>query len=186
MKKHTSHFNSLTRRSFIFGTAAVSAAALLPSWSAFASPAPIDSFLKVSSILSGIPLDKSYIQLGDRIWQTLTRKASDKDMAQWHVLLAELKTLPHDASQEDILAKLSPLEDTIMEKAKLLTKVWYTGRIKQVDNCRLPKNLDKCEVIDYDDALVWQACDFTKPPVTCGGQFGYWHKPYEGGSQYGL
>lgn len=31
--------------------------------------------------------------------------------------------------------------------------------------------------INYDEALTWQACSFTKPSATCGGPFGYWQDP---------
>jgi hypothetical protein len=33
------------------------------------------------------------------------------------------------------------------------------------------------KVVTYNDALAWTVCfDFTKPPATCGGPFGYWHE----------
>lgn len=164
----------LTRRRFSQGVLGVSIASLFPSLTAFTSTPSDDVFLKVSSIISGIPLDKSYIQLSHRIWDALLKGATEKDRNQWDLLVRKLKTLPDDASSRQINRKLLPLGRGVKLKAQALAKVWYTGRIMRANHTY--------EVIDYDDALVWKACDFTKPPVTCGGQFGYWHNPFKGKS----
>ncbi len=142
----------------------------------WAAETQIDTFMKASSVLSGIELDRSYIQLGEHIWSALSRNATKKDLAQWNRLIQEMAKLPLSSSETRIKRKLKAMGIPYNNKAKKLARVWYTGRIWH------PKGPNKgfYEVIDYDDALVWQACTFTKPPTTCGGHFGYWQHPYSG------
>ena len=47
---------------------------------------------------------------------------------------------------------------------------WYSGRYPSGSGMA---------VIDLNQALVWTALDFTKPPGVCGGETGYWAEPYQ-------
>lgn len=54
------------------------------------------------------------------------------------------------------------------ELANSLVAAWYTGESPD------PTAL---QVLDYTDALIWQAMDYTKPMGYCGGEQGYWADP---------
>lgn len=56
------------------------------------------------------------------------------------------------------------------ELANSLVAAWYTGE---------SPNPDDLQVLDYTDALIWQAMDYTKPMGYCGGTVGYWADPPE-------
>jgi len=164
----------VTRRQVVTGLAVAGVASTLPSSRLFAADLNVDKFLKVSALLTGIALDKSYIQLGNTIWDQVTRDASPSVLRQWKDIINRLAYLPSGASSDDIKNTLRSVGPIATPMAMQLTKVWYTGRIERTSGV--------FEVINYDEALVWQACDFTKPPVTCGGPFGYWAKPYSKGA----
>ena len=51
-----------------------------------------------------------------------------------------------------------------------LVTAWYTGESPD------PNDL---LVLDYTEALIWQAMDYTKPMGYCGGAVGYWADPPE-------
>lgn len=42
---------------------------------------------------------------------------------------------------------------------------WYTG---------LHDTADGEAIVTYEDALIWEALDYTKPMGWCGGETGYW------------
>lgn len=171
--KGRSNLKSRTRRQFIVGLGALSTTALFPFKPLFASSHPVDPFLKASSILTGIPLDKSYTQLGVQIWGALIMSMNKSEKKDMESLVFKFAQLPNDTTDMAIKKKLKRMGPNAIAVARKIARVWYTGRIKQPTG--------RIEVINYDEALVWQACDFTKPPVTCGGSFGYWKNPYQGG-----
>jgi len=120
-------------------------------------------------MLTGISLNKTYTQLGEMIWAAVLKDENTKGKAQWFDMILRLHDLPENASEKQIERALNK---PMIKKARYLARVWYTGKII---------NKDKSEsVLFYDDALVWRACDWTKPPATCGGKFGYWAKPFVG------
>jgi len=151
------------------GMAAASVVSALPMGAAAAVGKPIFAFLRVSSLVTGIPLDKSYTQLGETILAALLSGEDENGIVEWAELTESLETLPDDVSEIDIEKALTPSQ---LAMARKLARVWYTGQIERADG--------RIDVIDYDDALVWRACAWTKPPATCGGTFGYWQKPYKG------
>lgn len=55
----------------------------------------------------------------------------------------------------------SPLAGTVVA-------AWYSGMLELHGTTRL---------LAYNDALLWQAMPFTKPPGRCGGATGYWADP---------
>src|SRR5439155_26388781 len=63
--------------------------------------------------------------------------------------------------QLDAALKAAGLERT----AEILVAALYTGAVDG------PKGTI---VVSYDQALVWQACGWTKPNAFCGGQTNYW------------
>jgi len=159
------------RRQVMAGMAAASVVSALPVGAAAAVGNPVFAFLRVSSLVTGIPLDKSYTQLGETILAALLSGEDNDGIAEWAVLTERLEALSDEASGEAIEQALTP---SLLAKARKLARVWYTGQIERADG--------RIDVIDYDDALVWRACAWTKPPATCGGPFGYWQKPYKGGT----
>jgi hypothetical protein len=56
------------------------------------------------------------------------------------------------------------------ELANTIVAGWYTGESP------LP---DADEVLEYTDALIWDAMDYSKPMAYCGGATGYWADPPE-------
>ncbi len=51
-----------------------------------------------------------------------------------------------------------------------IVAAWYSGRYASHTGPA---------TIDLNHALLWGALDFTKPPGVCGGDTGYWAKPYQ-------
>jgi len=170
----------MSRRGVLKGIGGMSAILFMPTSRSFASLplTDMERFLKTTSVLTGITLDKSYIQLGNRIWYALTHNATAGELKNWMRLIDQVAALPLGTGEKRINQTLLRMGPGYVKKARLTAKVWYTGRIKITSGPRK----GEIDVIDYDDALVWQACTFTKPPVTCGGHFGYWQHPYTGGA----
>ena len=164
--------------------AALAGAAALPG-SALALGAkavPIDEFLKASSRLSGIALDKSYSQMAETIWSILSAKGGE----QLQRLMVLVLAVPEAAL--DLALKRAGL----MPTAQAVLSAWYSGAVtidpKLFDHpvvrhlCGdLHGAVDPAAphapitwVFAYDEALTWQACSYTKPSAACGGPFGYW------------
>ena len=160
----TASGDGATRRDVLAGLAGATALAALPAATASASASAIpDTFLAASSKLCGITLDKSYIQLANTIWQALTARG-DRDLLRICRIAA---TAPDDATLERKLVN-GPL---LWPQTEALISAWYTGMVPVGAPAAAGSR-----VITYDDALAWTVCqDFTKPPATCGGPFGYWH-----------
>jgi hypothetical protein len=161
-----------SRRDFVVGSAVVLLAPSLPVGAGVAASPRIDLFLKISSILTGIDLDKSYIQLGEMILAAIEQHESADEKTIRLALFDQFDKIPNTLSQDDLQNVLKNMDESFVSQAQKVARIWYTGRLE------LEK--DKYLVLTYDDALVWQACDFTKPPTTCGGPFGYWQHPYSG------
>lgn len=181
--------DSLERRNILKQIAVAAALAATPLSSVFASTQDQDlviDFLEISSFLTGIELDRSYMQLGHDILQLLFLT----DFNPYHIrqLSAEIK---HNRT-------FDPFSSVWNKLAHRTLTAWYLGQIeispKYLTNANVqricsnlrghtnPKPLLNANgsitaMISYDEALVWQACDFTKPSATCGGPFGYWANP---------
>lgn len=176
MTEHSRQKFKVTRRHVIGGLASIPFAASFTPTFALADAPEVNKFIYASSILSGIKLDKSFIALAHQIWGAVTFGVTDKEKRNWQHMINQVSALPANASSRKINKALRMAGRGSKEKARLLAKVWYTGRIKR----KIGHKSTTFEVITYDDALVWLACDFTKPPVTCGGHFGYWQHPFTG------
>lgn len=165
-----------SRRQFIAGSAAVMAVPVLPISQAKAAADPlILTFLRVSSLLTGIDLDRSYIQLGEELLTAIIKSEPGAEATR-KALFDLVDGLPSTVSDEDLGAQLENAGIDVLALAQKIARVWYTGMIELPDE----NGNMVAQVLTYDDALVWQACDWTKPPATCGGNFGYWQNPYSG------
>jgi len=151
---------------------------------AMITPATLN-FLAASSKLTGIALDRSYLQLGEDIWTLLTLR----EERPYRRLLELVEVTP----EPELAAALH--RAGLEPEARRLLNVWYRGQIElRPEDLTNPAVMRICgdlreridpdepgrlitAVIDYDDALSWQACSFTKPAATCGGPFGYWADP---------
>lgn len=71
--------------------------------------------------------------------------------------------------KEDELVQLAAGDDN-QYLSDSLVATWYTGE---------SPNPDDLVVVEYTDALIWQAMDYTKPMGYCGGTIGYWSEPSE-------
>lgn len=67
---------------------------------------------------------------------------------------------------DDIAAQLDGAEQA--ELADDIVAAWYSG---------VSPDPDSAEVVSYQDALMWDAMDYTKPMAVCGGTMGYWADP---------
>jgi hypothetical protein len=161
-----------TRRAVLAGLAGATALAALPvtvsaGIAPVAAPMPAEmpaSFLTASSKLCGLPLDKSYIELAGTIWKTLTASGDQTFLEVCRIAAAA----PDEAALRRALVDSSKY----WPATKALISLWYTGM--SPDRGENPK---VSKVVTYNDALAWTVCsDFTKPPATCGGPFGYWHE----------
>ena len=179
--KGRTKLHSRTRRQFIVGLGALSTTAFLPFKPLLAGSDPIESFLKVSALLTGISLDKTYLELGNKILSALILSMILSERKDMETLISALSQLPDNTSDSVLEKQLKRMSPAIRRIAEKIAKVWYTGRITYRFSIAR-RRLHRVEVINYDEALVWRACDFTKPPVTCGGEFGYWQKPYQRGA----
>lgn len=116
-----------------------------------------DDFLLACSRLSGVDLDKSYLEIARALWAAISATPGD-----WTALISTLA----DARTE-VQALADVAAKGLMTEAKALNLAWYSGMVGST-------------VITYDEALMWRVCSFTKPPASCGGEFGYWeHAPGE-------
>ncbi|MCW2239777.1 sorbitol dehydrogenase family protein [Azospirillum canadense] len=165
-----------TRRAVLAGLAGTTVIAALPAVpaaatvSATATPAMPESFLAASSKLCGIALDKSYLQLAGSIWQALA--------AQDGRTLTEICRIAAAAPDDATLRRRLVDDARFWPKTEALISAWYTGMVPTGTTpgtgCTEPQTVNR--VITFDEALAWTVCeDFTKPPATCGGPFGYWH-----------
>jgi hypothetical protein len=159
-----------TRRAVLAGLAGATAIAALPvTVSAATAPVAVSaempaSFLIASSKLCGLPLDKSYIELAGTIWKTLTASGDQTFLDVCRIAAAA----PDEASLRRALVDNSKY----WPATKALISLWYTGMYP--DGGETPAD---SAVVTYNEALAWTVCsDFTKPPATCGGPFGYWHE----------
>lgn len=152
----------LTRRQAMQGAAALAlaASAAVPG-AATASPAfgPIPAMppgmLAASSRLTGVELDRSYLEIASAVWTALVER---QGAAALTALVETLAARPgRPPSTEDLLAA------GLMPAAQALAETWYTGTVDGGQT-----------VLFYDQALMWRSCAFTKPPANCGGPFGYW------------
>ena len=67
-------------------------------------------------------------------------------------------------AQLDAALKAAGMERT----AEIVIAALYTGTVDGPNGTI---------VVSYDQALVWQACGWTKPNAFCGGQTNYWADP---------
>ena len=152
----------------------------------------VESFLSLSSLLTGVKLDLSYLQIGQDILQLL--KLDYQFNLQYESLLLSFES----QSQAD---QVNPdtLSQSHASPVKKILKAWYLSQVNLTEKDRFNPLVQKLcpnlreplagvstpqdearmqqEIIgqiNYDEALTWQACHFTKPAATCGGPFGYW------------
>ncbi|UEM24994.1 sorbitol dehydrogenase family protein (plasmid) [Skermanella mucosa] len=153
-----------TRRDVLAGMAGVAALVLAPAGVA-ASPGGVSPLLQASSRLTGIALDSSYLELADTVWSTLAPTYGAPVLQK---LVQAVNAAPADRPLKDVLS-----EQGLLPAGQALATTWYTGG-SAVDQGKT--------VLFYDDALMWRACAFTKPPANCGGQFGYWEQAWTPGA----
>ncbi|HYD65427.1 sugar dehydrogenase complex small subunit [Azospirillum sp.] len=153
-----------TRRDVLAGMAGVAAVAVAPTalMPTAAAAADAKSILKASATLTGIPLDLSYLDLAQKVWDTLAPTYGAPVLEK---LVQAVNTAPPQRPLKDVL-----LEQGLLPAAQAVTSTWYTGA-SAADGGQT--------VLFYNDALMWRSCAFTKPPATCGGTFGYWEQAYE-------
>jgi hypothetical protein len=125
------------------------------------------AFLQASSVLTGIPLDRSYIELGQAMRKALIEEGLSNDTL---TLIAKLIDAAGNGWKEALARR------GFLPIAQNIALIWYTGMTQYN-----PDDHSHSSVITYDNALAWRACSFTKPPANCGGPFGYWYDPAPGG-----
>lgn len=185
----------ISRRSALQSLALAATASSLPfslfSQPSEASPPPdITTFLSLSSLLTGIKLDASYLQLGQDILLLLGLNYQF-NLYYKNLLLSFENVQGQDQIKAKSLATIHPYPVQSIIKAWYLSQVSLTEKDRNLPLVqRLCPNLREqgytsnkklnanhtpiIGQINYDEALTWQACHFTKPSATCGGPFGYW------------
>lgn len=188
----------LSRRSALKGMALAASASSLPI-SLLSSPINAANhkdaalFLSLSSLLTGIKLDASYLQLGQDILFLLGLNYQFN--LQYDNLVLSFEENNSEAQEQaSYLAKHHPYPVQVILKAWYLSQVSLSEKDKQnplvqklcpnlrqeKENYRMAGQGRDSQLqtvigqINYDEALTWMACSFTKPSATCGGPFGYW------------
>jgi hypothetical protein len=142
-------------------------------------PPPTLNFLAATSKLTGVTLDRSYMQMADTVWSLLTLDGGGERLR----LLVWLVNRTREDRLETELRRLG-----LRKTAERVMTAWYTGNV-EVSRSHLSDPLIRrllagnapgagktvTVVFNYDEALTWQACSYTKASATCGGPFGYWH-----------
>lgn len=179
-------------KSFALLASAPLSLSLISSPSMAAKHQGVEGFLTLSSMLTGVKLDLSYIQIGQDILQLL--KLDYQFNLQYESLL-----LSYEKLTESNQVNAQSLAEIHSSPVKKILKAWYLSQVSLTEKDRfnplvqrLCPNLrepltdggsrqDDASMqqriigqINYDEALTWQACHFTKPAATCGGPFGYW------------
>lgn len=150
----------LTRRDILAGMAGIAAAALTPGTAAAAATGGVSPLLQASAKLTGIALDASYLDLAQRVWAALAPAYGAPVLEK---LVQVVNAVPAGKMKDSLL------DQGLLPAAQALASTWYTGA-SAADGGQT--------VLFYNDALMWRSCAFTKPPATCGGQFGYWEQAY--------
>ena len=155
----------VTRRELLRGLTALAAAGWLPQGIAQSAGGVAPSaaqFAGMSAAITGYGFaDRS---VADAMLRALREAVGAENLAR----LANLATATPPAQLDGALkaAKLESVAETVVAAL-------YSG---VVETPRGPR------VISYTQALVWQACAWTKPNAYCGGQTNYWATAPEVGS----
>jgi len=149
----------MSRRTVLQGIAALAASGWLPG--AFAqSGAPAmtaKAFSATSLAYTGYAFDDPGV--ANAMLRALNATVGGANLTKLATLAS---TTPPD--QLDAALKAAGLERT----AEIVVAALYTGA---VDGPKGPI------IVSYDQALVWQACGWTKPNAFCGGATNYWANP---------
>ena len=150
----------MNRRELLQGLVALASSGWLPP--AFAQSAASPTLSPTQ--FSATSIACTGYTFGDpRVATAMLRALNDAVGRANLIRLAKLaiNTLP---AQLDAALKAAGLE----RSAEIAVAALYTGSVDS------PKGTI---VISYDQALVWQACGWTKPNAFCGGQTNYWADP---------
>ena len=153
----------MNRRELLQGLAALASSGWLPAAFAQSPSSPTLSpaqFSATSIACAGYTFDDP------RVAAAMLRALNDSVGRANLIRLAKLAVNTPPA-QLDAALKAAGMERT----AEIVVAALYTGTVDG------PKGTI---VISYDQALVWQACGWTKPNTFCGGQTNYWSDPPTG------
>ena len=148
---------SMNRRELLQGLAALATSGWLPATFAQSASSPTLSpsqFSATSIACTGYTFDDP------RVATAMLRALNDSVGRANLIRLAKL-AINTPPGQLDAALKTAGMERT----AEIVVAAFYTGTVDG------PKG---AIVISYDQALVWQACGWTKPNAFCGGQTNYW------------
>ena len=120
------------------------------------------------------------MQMADTLWALLALDGHVK----LRLLVAAVNSAP-EGRLDQILKALG-----LRKIARTVMTAWYSGSVQVPAKYAADPLVKRLTgetaagskqpvtvVFNYDEALVWQACRFTKASATCGGPFGYWHLP---------
>ena len=147
----------MNRRELLQGLAALATSGWLPATFAQSASSPTLSpsqFSATSIACTGYTFDDP------RVATAMLRALNDSVGRANLIRLAKL-AINTPPGQLDAALKTAGMERT----AEIVVAAFYTGTVDG------PKG---AIVISYDQALVWQACGWTKPNAFCGGQTNYW------------
>jgi hypothetical protein len=155
----------VSRRALMRGLAALAASGWLPQGVAQGAGGVATSasqFAGMSTVIAGYGFDDRHV--ADAMLRALGEAVGAAKLSR----LANLATATPPAQLDGAL-KAANLESV----AETVVAALYSG---VVETPRGPR------VISYTQALVWQACAWTKPNAYCGGQTNYWATPPKGGN----
>jgi len=147
-----------SRRALLQGIAAFAASGWLPRSMAQSAPAIAPkTFAAASLAYTGYTFDDP--RVATAMLNALNATVGAGNLGKLAALAA--RTPP---GQLDAALQAAGLQRT----AEVVVTALYTGTVEG------PKGTI---VVSYDQALVWQACGWTKPNAFCGGSTNYWANP---------
>ena len=144
----------MTRREVLKGLAALSASGWMPAAVAQGAPLAPAQFSAACIAYTGYAFDDP--QVAAAMLRALDQSVGRANLARLAALAA--KTPPGELDAALRAAGLAGI-------AEVVVMALYSGVVAG------PGGL---YVVTYDNALVWQACAWTKPNAFCGGATNYW------------
>ena len=150
----------MNRRELLQGLAALASSGWLPP--AFAQSAASTTLSPAQ--FSAASVACTGYTFGDPGVATAMLRALNDAVGRANLIRLAKLAINTPPAQFDAALKAAGLE----RSAEIVVAALYTGTVDG------PKGT---VVISYDQALVWQACGWTKPNAFCGGQTNYWADP---------
>lgn len=158
------------RRRFVLSISALLAAAGLAKYvSSDRAATPLDRFLALSTLLTGVfDLSRAHGQIYlDSLLAHPERAAALEDLQARAGIVGDAPAYTLD----DLTARGVFADARLRAVADEILLLWYTGEYDVAGGRALAT---------YEGSLAWRALPYARPPGTCGGAHGFWGEPPAG------